>query len=108
MLRQQVGEDAQLASRTKGNGARLTMRQHGTASGPRASAGFDESLPARQSAQTNALVLQKVVAGVNQRIITLTLALGQLDRQMHDTMRSEHTPRECCGGGAVDFRADEG
>src|SRR5262245_55465335 len=84
------------------------MRQHGTASGPRASAGFDESLPARQSAQTNALVLQKVVAGVNQRIITLTLALGQLDRQMHDTMRSEHTPRERCGGGAVDFRADEG
>ena len=65
-------------------------------------------LPARQSAQANALVLQKAIAGVNQRIITLTLALGELDRQMHDAMGGEHGPGERCGRGAVDLRADEG
>ena len=54
------------------------------------------------------MVLQKAIAGVNQRIITLTLALGELDRQMHDAMGGEHAPRERGGGGAVDLRADEG
>src|SRR5262249_16722560 len=87
---------------------RLAMRQHGTASGPRAGAGFDEGLPARQCAQTNALVLQKAITGVNQRVVTLTLALGELDGQMHDAMRGEHAAGERGGGGAVDLRADEG
>src|SRR5215813_13449576 len=77
VLRQQVGENAQLAGRTKGNGTRLAVCQHGTASGPRAGASFDEGLPARQRAQPNALVLQEAIARVNQRIITLTLALGE-------------------------------
>jgi len=48
--------------------------------------------------QTNPMILQKAVAGVNQGIITLTLALGELDRQMHDAMRGKHGPRERGGG----------
>ena len=92
MLRQQVGEHAQLTGCPKSNGARLAVRQHGTASGPRAGTGFHEGLPAAQTTETYPLLLQKMVAGVNQQVVTLTLALREFDGEMDNTMRGEHRP----------------
>src|SRR2546427_4379587 len=102
-----VAYHAQFPRRAKSNRARLTVGQHGTASGPGAGAGFDEALPASQTAQANTVLLQKAVAQLKQGIVALTLALREFDGEADNAVRGEHCPGERGRRGAVDFWTDE-